>query len=281
MRLTAITVALAASLLFSGAGVAHAEDIPSDIQNPILDATLKILISSIGDPYDVVSAGSGTLVSNETHVDVDRGISRRLIISTAEHVVSKMPKGIQMPGGGYEIIDMSAITLVNYLRDPSGQIRGSQRFLIHRNIQVQRFQIKRFEQVDAAFLIIDLKVTSDYLKRVAPVKVAGISDTSRLAVGSDLFIAGCPIAMDPVMFRNRLLQRNMTSLKFRDYDFLGHLVSRVLTGGNSGGGVFNSDGELIGIVTLRVGNDFGAFTGIEHIVRLAFEDRDVVPVFQP
>lgn len=279
-NIAVITLTLAASLFFSGASVAQAEDIPTDIQGPILDATLKILISTVDDPYKIRSAGSGTLISNESHVDVDRGVSRRLIISTAAHVVEPMPHGIRTDNG-IEIVDIQAITLLNYTRDPSGEIRDRQHFLISKNVQVKRFQIKRFPKVDAAFLIIDLKSSSNYLKDVKPVKVSGVGDANSLTIGSDLFIAGCPIVMDPVIFRNRLLQRNMTSLSFRQFDFLGHLVSRVLTGGNSGGGVYNSKGELIGIVTLRIGNDFGAFTGIEHVLPFAIRDRDVMPIFLP
>lgn len=279
-NLAVITLTLAASLSFSGASVAQAEDIPADIQGPILDATVKILIGTVDNPSDIKSAGSGVLIANESHVDLERGVSRRLIISTAAHVVEPMPHGIQTEDG-FEIVDIQAITLVNYTRDASGQIRDRQHFTLSKNIQVKNFQIKRFPEVDAAYLIIDLKASSNYLRKVKPVKVAGVSDANTLPVGSDLYISGCPIVMDPVIFRNRLLQRNMTNLSFRQFDFLGHLVSRVLTGGNSGGGVFNSKGELIGIVTLRIGNDFGAFTGIEHVVRFAINDSDVMPIFLP
>ena len=89
------------------------------------------------------------------------------------------------------------------------------------------------------------------------------------------------MVVDPIIFRNRLVQRNMQNLSFRNYPFLGHMVARVLTPGNSGGGVYNSDGEFIGIVTLRLGDDFGAFTGIEHILPLAVADGDVLPLFRP
>lgn len=275
-----ITLTLAASLFFSGASVAQAEDIPADIQGPILDATVKVLIGTIDAPTQVRSAGSATLIYNGDHVDLERGVSRRLIFSTAAHVIEPMPRGVQT-GDGFEIIDVQVINLVNYTRDPSGQIRNSQHFTLYKNRDIKNIQISRFPDVDAAFIIVDLKSTSTYLSKVAPVKVAGIRDTSDLAVGSDLFIAGCPIVMDPVIFRNRLLQRNIVNLSFRQFDFLGHLVSRVLTGGNSGGGVYNSKGELIGIVTLRIGNDFGAFTGIEHILPLAVNDEDVMPIFHP
>ena len=49
----------------------------------------------------------------------------------------------------------------------------------------------------------------------------------------------------------------------------------------SGGGVYTSDGKYIGIVTLRIGEDFGAFTGIEHILPLAILDRDVMLLMNP
>ena len=80
-NLAVITLTLAASLSFSGASVAQAEDIPADIQGPILDATVKILIGTIMNPSDIKSAGSGTLIANEGHVDLERGVSRRLILS--------------------------------------------------------------------------------------------------------------------------------------------------------------------------------------------------------
>lgn len=279
MRVLFLTAMVVITSL-STSTVANAEDIDKDLQSGILDATLKILISRTDDVSGVRSAGSGTLISNERYVDADRGISRRLIISTAAHVVREDLVGIQGENG-VELIDVSVITLVNYLRDSSGQIRQSRHFVTHRNLEIQRFAIKRFNEVDAAFLIIDLKITSDYLKDVNPVVVSGVRDAATLTIGSDLFVAGCPIVMDPVIFKNRLLQRNIANFNFRHRDFMGHLVSRVLTGGNSGGGVYNSRGELIGLVTLRLGEDFGAFTGIEHILPLAIHDADVMPTFRP
>jgi len=255
-----------------------AEDINPVIQQKILDATLKIKVLKIENGEDL-SAGSGTVIYNGDWIG-ELGPVRRIVIATAAHVVKPVERGYFVNGDLVKR-NISTLSFVNYIRDNSGQIRGSKTFPLMNNLEILQSKTILAEEVDAAFVVIDLRATSRWLIDVKPVEMAGTLQASSLKIGSDLLIAGCPLVMNPVIFRNRLIQRNMLDLNFRSFDFLGHLVSRVLTPGNSGGGVYNSAGQFIGVVTLRIGDDFGAFTGIEHILPRVVGERDVLTLLNP
>lgn len=47
--------------------------------------------------------------------------------------------------------------------------------------------------------------------------------------------------------------------------------SAAINPGNSGGGLFNERGELVGINTLKAGDDIGLSVPIEHILKLFAE----------
>jgi hypothetical protein len=257
-----------------------AEDIDTDIQNRVLGATVKILMSTEMDHNRISSGGSGTIIFNGSHTG-ELGVVRRVVIATANHVLIPTLFSEML---GDEIItrDVSLYSISRYLRDDTGEIRAEERFLPQTSLLVSSYKIIRYEAVDAAFIIVDLKPGCMWLSDVKAVEMAGTPRASRLVIGSDLLVAGCPIMVNPIIFRNRLVQRNLRTLSFRNPGtFIGHLVSRVFTGGNSGGGVYTSDGKYIGIVTLRIGEDFGAFTGIEHILPLAILDRDVMLLMNP
>lgn len=259
---------------------AVAEDIDPDIQKRILGATVKILISTEMDHDRISSGGSGTIIFNGPHTG-ELGVVRRIVIATANHVLTPTLFSEML---GDEIItrDVSLYSISRYIRDASGQVRSEESLRPQTSHLVSSLKVIRYETVDAAFIIVDLKPGSMWLSDLKAVEMAGTPLASRLAIGSDLLVAGSPIMVDPIIFRNRLVQRNIRTLGFQNPGkLLGHLVSRVFTGGNSGGGVYTSDGKYIGIVTLRIGEDFGAFTGIEHILPLAILDRDVMLLMNP
>lgn len=271
---------LAILCVFSTSEIASAEDIPEQLQNEILPATVKIFEHHIQNTASPVSAGSGTIVFN-SDVVTENGVLRRIIVMTAAHVVKPRYAGVYNPDTGTtELVPMTTVSLATFTRDTTGEVRSENHFLPERDLQVKRYEVKTYEEVDAAFLIIDVTRGESWAKNIRPVRIASTTKASRTRIGSDLLIAGCPLVMDPVIFRNRLIQRNVSYVNFIETDFIGHLVSRVLTGGNSGGGVYNGEGELIGIVTLRIGSDFGAFTGIEHILPETLGDSPVLKVFQ-
>jgi hypothetical protein len=258
-----------------------AEDIDDAIQRAVLGATVKITISTTLSPDSITSGGSGTVIFNDTHVG-ENGVMRRVVIATAEHVLVKSLFAEQDLDGVVTTRDISLHHFTSYIRDMTGQIRARELFTPGASPQIASYKIHRYASVDAAFIVIDIKPGCQWLSNVTAVEVAGTPIASRLRIGSDLLVAGCPIMVDPVIFRNRLIQRNLTTLAFRNPGkFIGHLVSRVFTSGNSGGGVYTHDGKFIGIVTLRIGEDFGAFTGIEHILPFAILDRDVMLLMNP
>ncbi len=256
----------------------QAEDIPVSIQDALFPATIKIFTHDVKDTVSPTSAGSGTIVFNQ-EVKLEYGEVRRIIILTAAHVIEPRYRYYRGEDGELEREDTSTLSLVNFTRDGSGQVRGEDHFVLHNNRKIRNVEFKFYQRVDAAFIILDLMLSEDWAEGIPPVEIASVGEASRLSIGSDLLIAGCPMVVDPVIFRNRLIQRNITYINFREVKFIGHMVARVLTGGNSGGGVYTSDGRLIGIVTLRLGNDFGAFTGIEHILPETIQDGPILKVF--
>ncbi len=259
-----------------------AEDIDLGIQRRILGATVKIQMSNTFDVSRISSGGSGTVIFNSRHIGED-GVLRRIVIATAEHVIpqSFLAEGGDDPGQEPVLTDISVHNFTAYIRDSTGQVRGEDKFTPYTSRLVSSYRVYRYKSVDAAFIVMDLLPGCLWMSGVEAVAMAGTPLASSLQIGSELLVAGCPIMVDPILFRNRLVQRNMKKLGFRTRDFLGHLVSRVLTHGNSGGGIYTSDGKYIGIVTLRIGDDFGAFTGIEHILPLSILDRDVMLLMNP
>ena len=278
INMIAIAAVLALSTLNTEAGIARSEDIDPRIQNTILDATLKVMIKRTDG--STLSAGSGTVIYNGPHTG-DLGVTRRIVVATAAHVISQVTDSGLDSNGELRPGSLAVIELTSYLRDQSGQVRGSKIFRLDRNFEILETRISVASAVDAAFLIIDLAPTSRWLKTIPAVEMAGTIKASRLRIGSDVLVAGSPLVMDPIIFRNRLVQRNVHNLSFQHVDFLGHLVSRVFTPGNSGGGVYDKEGRFIGVVTLRIGDDFGAFTGIDHILPEVIGDRDVLLLLNP
>jgi hypothetical protein len=277
MKIKTTLLVLLAALSISPS--ASAEDIDPFIQGRILDATVKLELNYLSDPNRAISAGSGTVIFNGSHTG-ELGVTRRVVIATAAHVVKPHTSTI-ITDDGFITSVISTVKILSYSRSGSGQIVHTKHFRTDNNFDILNIRTLFVPEVDAAFIIIDLKATSRWMANTPAVKMAGTVLASRLKIGSDLLIAGSPMVMDPVIFRNRLIQRNLHNIQFQNVEFMGHLVARVLTPGNSGGGVYNADGAFIGLVTLRIGEDFGAFTGIEHILPNVVSERDIMLLLNP
>jgi len=292
MRKHILASALIVLGLASGV-VATADDIDSSVQSALLDSTLKVLVVDSGNTTRTLSAGSATVIQNELIDHEVLGPVRRVTIITANHVLDetmkpeidhalllkKLSPSNTDDSPTWRMVPATEYRFVNYVRDSVGNISSEKSFNVSRSEDVMSYRIVRSREVDIAFVIIDFKARSKILKGITPGLRASFQEIREMKIGTGLLIAGCPMVVDPIVFRNRLVQKDMVELSFTWYPFIGHMVSRVLTGGNSGGGVYTEDGKLVGVVTLRLGDDFGAYSGLEHVLPFIIDDPDLLGLF--
>ena len=118
-----------------------------------------------------------------------------------------------------------------------------------------------------------LKVSGDDAKRLTP---AAIGDVSRLYVGSTVIAIGNPggqtlsntVTSGIVSCLERQVDASNTS---RTVDYIQH--DAPISSGNSGGGLFDVNGNLIGINTLKYGNSYytsGSYEGLGFAIPIDY-----------
>jgi serine protease Do len=105
----------------------------------------------------------------------------------------------------------------------------------------------------------------------------GIIIDTTFKVGDDIFIMGCPFGRN---LQNNLTKGIISKLSIDPSIFGNHQIMNVDAGsypGNSGGGVFDSDGELIGILVGGIGGTDGiSFCIPSTVIKLVIEKYEAI-----
>ena len=123
-------------------------------------------------------------------------------------------------------------------------------------------------------------------KKPASAQVAVVGDSDRVEVGDEIFIVGAPLGITYSLTVGHISARRQT-----DDLFGGFLPTEqfqtdaVINEGNSGGPMFNMDGEVIGVVSYMISQS-GGFEGLGFVItsnmatRLLLEERRLWSGFQ-
>jgi S1-C subfamily serine protease len=123
-------------------------------------------------------------------------------------------------------------------------------------------------------------------RKPAAAQVAAVGDSDRVEVGDEIFIVGAPLGISHSLTVGHISARRQTD------DLFGGLLpteqfqtDAVINEGNSGGPMFDMDGEVIGVVSYMISQS-GGFEGLGFVItsnmatRLLLEERHVWSGFQ-
>jgi S1-C subfamily serine protease len=123
-------------------------------------------------------------------------------------------------------------------------------------------------------------------RKPASAQVAAVGDSDRVEVGDEIFIVGAPLGITYSLTVGHISARRQT-----DDLFGGFLPTEqfqtdaVINEGNSGGPMFNMEGEVIGVVSYMI-SESGGFEGLGFVItsnmatRLLLEERRLWSGFQ-
>lgn len=100
----------------------------------------------------------------------------------------------------------------------------------------------------------------------APATPATMGDSDLVGVGDDVFVVGAPLGQTHTLTVGHLSARRTNNLMFGDFDPAEIFqTDAAINQGNSGGPMFNMDGEVIGIVS-HILSTTGGFQGLGYAV---------------
>jgi len=112
-------------------------------------------------------------------------------------------------------------------------------------------------ETDAALLVVHSKTM---IPEVRPVELLREIDLEKLMVGQRVMLLGSPMLVAPILCEGMIAQLNIRHTY--DGDFTPweiDLLSINAAPGDSGGGIFNEEGKLIGFLSLGFSQDFHGF----------------------
>ena len=111
-------------------------------------------------------------------------------------------------------------------------------------------------KTDAAFLVLH----TQHSLPVSPVPMCHESALANIAVGDRIMLLGSPLLVAPIFSEGYIAQLDISSVCNNDIlPWMVDLISVNGDHGDSGGGIFNKDGELIGTLSLGFSRDSHGF----------------------
>lgn len=225
-------------------GISYPNDYTDSVQKKLLDSTIKISNSLNGQ---TLNFGSATLVYKEKE---DNGNFTYIILG-CDHVFDSNIIG-----------PYDNTTFSIYERNERGEVI-KEISCSKNDEQVSSMFIYRNSAADISIVLISIK--NDFFKPLNVAKVAKEENLKNLySVSSEVFMSGCALALDPIVMSTKVIQINIKRIMGGEVPYNAHLLSRNGIVGMSGGGVYNEDGVLIGVISFTYEDKMSGFVGVDH-----------------
>ncbi|MCK5610067.1 trypsin-like peptidase domain-containing protein [Candidatus Pacearchaeota archaeon] len=239
----------------------------------ITDATiapvgrLTVSICESEDSNNAASNASVVLVADSSKKMGSEQYPFVYIFTTAKHAIPSQVKVRINPFVSKMIKSCYMIEMWSY--SSSGDVGDVQKIYLCDNNTDTDYTVYRSNNHDMAVIVVFMK-TEIKNAQMAYVRIEDFLDD--YYIGMSISIVGCQCYTMP------FLRKGVVSIM--DYDDVWSSASA--NGGDSGGGVFDSNGQLIGIIAWKPGEGFGTGCGFIPIARLYDEllKNNMMPILR-
>lgn len=134
------------------------------------------------------------------------------------------------------------------------------------DLQVKEIWVKNSDSHGARAYVVKMDASKDLALLRTSLKGTPVKLARNISVGEDVWVVGQPLGLRFIVSKGIVSSIDMTTDEFPIHHFV---TDCVVLPGNSGGGSFNSRGELVGIVTMST-SMFGSFgaAGLGIVVQI-------------
>lgn len=221
----------------------------SDIYEKIVSTAVQVSVKSESDPA-VHSRGSAILVADMTGVEefvpaASAELPYTYVFFSAAHIFRPRPNTM-----GVEVDDYT-ISIAIFNRDDAGVVTNVN-VLVDDGVNMG-VEVRGMKLTDAAWMVINLKQPLD----INVAKTLPSNSANAVRVGDKVFGLGCSLGLPPMLYEGRVSILDMRFTDGAEYC----LTSLTYNRGASGGGVFNTEGQLIGIISIKI-EDVGGYISV-------------------